>query len=109
LPNMLTFLAEGGAALLVLWMLDQEWGWVQLLPSEYKRYAAYILTFVFAVVFFVFKMALLQEAMPVGWREWAILCWSVGAPASLANQLLHARFSLGKAPVSRRLRAELFE
>jgi hypothetical protein len=106
LPNVLTFLAEGGAALLVLWMLDQEWAWVEVLPPEYKRYCAYALTFAFALVFFVFKMALLQEPMPVGWREWAMMAWAVGAPASLTNQLLHARFSLGKAPTSRRLRIE---
>jgi hypothetical protein len=106
LPNALAFLAQGGAALLVLWLLDQDYDWVQILSPEWRRIAAYVLTFTLAVVFYTFKMALLQEAMPIGWREWLMLVWAVGAPASIGNQLLHGHFSLGKAPASRRLRID---
>ncbi len=96
LPNALTWLAGGGAAVLVLWLLDRDSPWVNVLDPEVKRYAAYVLTGGLAVLFWYVKAALYAEPLPQNVTEWADIAYKIAAGAVAGNQLLHARFSMGK-------------
>lgn len=96
LPNMLSFLAAGGAAYIVLWLLDRDSPWLSTLNAEQKRYAAYVGTGLLAFTFYLLKTWLARDAFPVDLRDWLMTAWAVGAPAAMMNQLLHARFSMKK-------------
>lgn len=95
LPDLLTFVTGGGAAVLAFWLLDRI-SWLGNLNPEQKRYTAYVLTGGLAVLAWLIKLAMLYEPTPADTRAWAESLYSVAAGAIVANQLLHARVSMKK-------------
>ena len=104
----LLWLMGVGAGVLAFYVLDRLEHSVRLTPAwfvalrnrfieltaEDKRYAAFVLTAVIAVLAYLLTLLMGYNLAPGAWREWAEELFSVVAAAIVASQVAHGRVAL---------------
>lgn len=89
LRDFLVFLSTTGAALFAWWLMDNVWLFERLDWAN-KRYVAFALTAVLAILGYLLQLAMLYQPAPVEWRGWAESLFAVAGAAVGLNQLIHA-------------------
>jgi hypothetical protein len=92
----LTWVISGGGAAIGGFEIVEHVPWFSTLPADWKRYVAFALTGLLAVVAWVAITAIGNAAWPVDWRAWVSQLFSVAAAAILAGQGIHAAAKLRK-------------
>lgn len=101
----LLWLMSAGAGVLTFWLLDRlersvthrlRWlrEWFVTLASEDKRYVAFGLTAVVAILAYLLTLAMAYRQAPGAWRAWIEELFGVVTAAIVASQVAHGRVVL---------------
>jgi len=112
----LLWLMGAGAGVIAFYLLDRlehstrltpSWfltirNWYILLGAEDRRWTAFGLTGILAVLAYLFTLMMGYSAPPGPWRAWVEELFTVVASAIVASQVAHGRVALRRSDIYRR-------
>ena len=112
----LLWLMGAGAGVIAFYLLDRlehstrltpSWfltirNWYILLGAEDRRWTAFGLTGVLAVLAYMITLLMGYSALPGPWRAWVEELFTVVASAIVASQVAHGRVALRRSDIYRR-------